>query len=318
MSRISDSHLAAWFEQLADALDAGMNPVNAVALASALPGGASERITASLERGEDWISAFDGLSPSFTDAELAVLQAAERTGSLPSVLRRLAEARRDRAQTKRRLLVASLYPVFLLHFAAVVFSVTYLANGQLPAFFVSAGMIVVPFWLLVLFIYAMARLFPSAFKRLLRFVPLLRAYRRSRGMAQLCSTLAMSFRAGMSADDAWQAGIAAADNPQIDRMGEAALRAIANGQPASSGIAGNAEKLPGSFLQLYRGGETTGTLEQNLEAAAEAYGKEAKSRLFWAMIVYPKILLVAIFGYVAYKILTFFIDYYNQILEMSV
>ncbi len=317
MIRVSHSVLAQWLDQVADGLEAGLQAAEAVALARKLPGGASEALQEAFRHGSSWTASLGESGLELSVAELAVLQASEVSGSLPRSMRRLAAARVERHRLQRRVMMATLYPTFLIHFSALVFSVTYLVNGRMAAFFVSAGMVIVPFWLLAVFGFCLGRYAPRLLRHISRVFPLFSGYRKNWDMGVFCDTLATCLRAGMPVDAAWEASVSAADDPRIDRMGNAALRSIRSGGVASAGIAEAGGSLPGSLLQIYRTGETTGSLEQNLEAAAERYFKDARSRLTLASIAYPKILLVAVLGYAAYKIVVFYQGYFERITEMG-
>lgn len=317
MVRVSDLRLAGWLNQMADGFDAGMSPANALALSKGVPRDVSDGLRDVFEEGGNWALAMDALALPFGRAEEAVIRAAEQSGSLPRAFRRLAKAREERAKVARRMKMAMLYPLFLIHFAAIVFSVTYLVEGRYDAFAIAAGMVLVPVWSIAIFGALLFRYSPSKVRSASRFLPLFSSYRKNWDMGVLCDVLGTALHAGMRVDAAWRAAVEATDSPRLDRLGFAVEEAIERGDPASVGIETSGVKLPESFLQLYRSGETSGSLERNLEAAAERYQTDGKNSLFLASMLYPKIVLVAIFGYAAYKIVMFFKDYYEGLMNIS-
>lgn len=315
--RVADTLFAEWLDQVADGLLAGMNAANSVAMARALPKGYTERLIEAFQIGKSWTLAGEELGLFRDRAELSMVSAAEGSGALPGTLRRLAKARRARAEARIRMLKAMIYPVLLLHFAALAFAAPYLMEGPPHGFAVAAGRVLLPFWALVALAWAGTRVWPEAPRMVSGWAPFFASYRKSRDAAVFCESLSTGVRSGLRLGEAWMAALAAADSPRIDRMGTAALAAIESGRPASEGIELARGGLGGRFLQLYRSGEASGTLDVNLEAAAERYQSEAMGRLRVATLVYPGLVMVAVYGYAAYKIVSFYQGYFQGLLEMS-
>lgn len=133
----------------------------------------------------------------------------------------------------------------------------------------------------------------------------------------MAEVLASCFAAGMDVADSWTVAARAADSPRLYRVLDAVLASVQAGQKASLGLESEARSLPQGFLQVYRSGEETGSLEQNLEAAAKRYLTDASNKLMLASILYPKILLVGVFGYVGYKIISMVANYYDELLKIT-
>ncbi|MDQ8184156.1 type II secretion system F family protein [Pelagicoccus sp. SDUM812002] len=317
MATLSDKNLADWLEQVADGLDAGLQASNAVGLAKRLPADKSDSLEAAFQNGEAWGDSLEFASLSLSYAELSILKASDLSGRLPVAMRRIATARRERAKVKRRMMLALAYPLFLLHFAALVFSITYLVDGDVSAFFVSAGMVIVPVWLLILFLVAGARLFPGSATSVMRYMPFFSGYRWSWEVGTMCEVLAAGFAAGMNVRQTWEIAAKAADSPKLYRLTDAMLEAISNGNKVSQAIANCGKRAPKGLAQLYRSGEETGTLAENLDAAAKRYFADAKSRLVLASVAYPTIVLLGIFGYVGYKIVSWFGNYYDELSKIN-
>lgn len=318
MASLSDKRLAEWLEQVAEGLDAGMQPSNAIALAKRLPKGRSEALEAAFQEGRKWADALELAEIPLSFAELSILKAAEYSGRLPTAMKRIAAARRELAKVKRRMLVAAAYPLFILHFAALAFSLPYLVDGDNAAFLVSAGMVLVPVWLLGLFLVAGAKLFPQGAKSVARVLPVFAGYRRNWEAGTLCEVLASGFAAGMDTLRSWEIAANAADSPKLYRLADAVLESVSSGGKASEAIAGQRKLSPKGFEQVYRSGEETGSLEENLEAAAKRFHSDAKNQLFLASMLYPKIMLIGIFAYIGYRIVAWVSDYYQELMNINV
>lgn len=317
MATLSDIRLAEWLEQVADGLNSGIEPANAVALARALPRGVGERLQELLKNGVTWGEAIDTELREVSDAELAVLEASSMAGRLPDAMKRIAASRREAAKVKRRMRLAIAYPLFLIHFAALAFSITYLVSGDVSSFLVSIGMVIVPVWLVLISLYGFAKLWPEGAKGALRVVPVFSGYLRNREAAVLCEVLATCFEAGMDVRDSWSVAARATGSAKLIRLGDSILGELDAGRKASRGIEANGKALPKGFLQLYRSGEETGKLDSNLEAAALRYQTDANNKLVLASVIYPKLILVGVFGYIGYRIIAMVSNYYAELLKIT-
>lgn len=318
MAKVTDSRLADWLDQVAEGLDAGLEPNSAVSLAKPLPRPLADSLTQQLELGATWQTSFEKARLPFSFSEMAILDAAEKSGSLPASLRKVANDRRELKKIKRRIRLSLAYPFLLLHFAAFVFSLMYLVDGDVRGALVSLGKLLLPVWFLCSLIWMAVSYWPRGVKIVLSKIPLLSAYRSSWDAGVLCDVLAGCLTAGIPVDRSWEIALVAADSPKLHRVGDAVLLKIKAGGKASEGLRQESERLPAGFMQVYASGEETGALDQNLAAAGSRYFSEAKSKLLLATLLYPKLLLLAVFGYAGYKIISFFSDYYQQLQDINI
>ena len=317
MAKLSDNRLADWLEQVAEGLESGMDAGNALALAKPLPGERSSDLVAAIRDGGGWENVIGEPSLALSFAEHAILSASEKAGSLPKGMRKVAESRRDSAKFKRRLKLSLTYPLFLLHFAALIFSVTYLINGDTMSFLVSFGMVIGPVWLVLGFLWVLAICWPEAFLGLVRHVPIFGSYRMNWESSVLCDVLASCFSAGMGVKDSWEAAVAASANPKHFKLAGQVLQSVQAGGKASEAMGSKVSGLPSGFSEVYRSGELSGKLDINLESAAVRYRSDASSKLLLGALLYPKIILFAIFGYVGYKIIILVSDYFERLSEIT-
>ncbi|MBK1875242.1 type II secretion system F family protein [Pelagicoccus mobilis] len=317
MARLSDKQLADWLEQVADGVDSGMEASNAVALAKPLPNDRSEGLIGSFREGASWATVFMDPVFSLSQAEHAILAASERSARIPQAMRKIAESRREAQKVKRRITLALAYPILLLHFAALVFSITYLVSGDVTAFLVSAGMVIVPLWMFVFFVWSLAVYLPSVCLSIARRVPVIASYRMYWESGVLCDVLGSCLSAGLGVEDAWRTAAMASGSPKHNRLCDQVLEMVAQGRKASEAMDSKLRGVPSGFREMYRSGEESGKLDQNLEAAGSRYRKDASNRLLLASVLYPKIVLIGIFGYIAYKIVVLVSDYYEQLMEIG-
>lgn len=317
MLKLSDKQLSDWLDQVADGLDSGMEASGALALAKQLPGGRSGALVQILREGAGWSAVFSEGMLSLNHAEQVILTAAEKAARIPQAMRSIAESRRVLRKTKRKIALALAYPLFLLHFAALIFPIQYLVDGDDRAFLVSVGMVVVPVWLLVGFFWALGKGLPSVLLGIARSVPLLRSYRMHWESGVLCDVLANCFASGMAVDVAWDVAVSASGNPKHLKLGGKVQTVVQRGGKVSEAIEASASGLPSGFAEMYRSGEASGRLDQNLAAAAVRFRQDASNRLTLASMLYPKVILVGVFGYVGYKIIKLVGGYFDRLAEIN-
>jgi type II secretory pathway component PulF len=123
---------AQFLDHLAGALDAGLPPGSAVALAGEAAGGplaaAAPDWAAAVDRGESLAGAITGADPLIT----AILTAGERSGRLPELCRLLARQRAQMARLRWQALGRLAYPLLLAHMAVFMPAVVAVFAGASP------------------------------------------------------------------------------------------------------------------------------------------------------------------------------------------
>ncbi len=311
----SDKRISNWFFELSESLKAGFSPSESVSMAEGLPKQTRDRLKASLEGGASWTDALAAHGTFLQNGERSIITAAEISGNLPVVFKELGEVRKEAASFQTRIKLASLYPMGILHFGALLFPLEYIINGQLDAYAVSVGMLLVPVWVLVVLLLFAFKVSPRFQKAVQSFIPIVRSYSIHRDLTRFCRTFAACVRSGVSVGTCWQWALDAANSARLDKEGQRALQAIREGRPASQAFLDKGG-FPKELKQQYRIGEKTGTLDENIERAAELHASMAKKRLFLATLVYPQILFLIVALFVAYKVILFYKGYFDGILEI--
>ncbi len=315
MPRLSDKRVSSWFFELSESLAAGFSPSESVRLAEGIPKTIGASLSQQFEGGSSWTAALDEFCPFLQSGERSIIAAAEISGNLPSVFKELGEVRKEAASFQTRIKLASLYPIGILHFAAILFPLEYVISGTLEAYFVSVGMILVPLWISLIILSIAFTLSPRFKKGVQSILPIIRSYSINRDLTRFCRTFAACIRSGVSVETCWQWAIDAADSSRLDKEGQLAIRAVKAGRPASEGFV---EKggFPKELKQQYRMGERTGSLDVNIERVAEMYSGIAKKKLFLATLVYPQILFLVIAVFVAIKVISFYKGYFDGVLDI--
>ena len=315
MSGLSDKRVSSWFFKLSESLTAGFSPAESVGMADGIPKKIGISLSQRFEEGSSWTAALNAQCPFLQSGERSIIAAAELSGNLPAVFKKLGEVRKEAASFQNRIKLASLYPIVILHFATLFFPLEYVIDGKIEAYLVSVGIILVPLWVFL-------ALLSIAFKFSLRFkdglqslLPIIKSYSINRDLARFCRTFAACVRSGLSVETCWQWALDAADSSRLEKEGKLAIRAIKSGRPASEAFVDKGG-FPPELKQQYRIGERTGSLDVNIERSAEIYSSAAKKRLFLATLVYPQILFLVIAVFVAIKVISFYKGYFDGVLDI--
>jgi type IV pilus assembly protein PilC len=146
---------AQFYHQLAQCTSAGIGVIRALELVKASPPAPSyreplRRLLDELAQGATLAESLQqpGWLPAF---DVALVEAGERSGRLDACFRLLADYYNDRAQIARQVISQLIYPVALVHFAALIFFIVlpFAAsqfNASLLLLFAKAALILSPLY----------------------------------------------------------------------------------------------------------------------------------------------------------------------------
>src|SRR5271170_6558839 len=146
-------------------------------------------LTGSLQQLDAWLPEFD----------IALIDAGERSGRLDACFRLLADYYNDQARVTKQMISQLLYPVGLIHFAALVFIVILpfahsQFNASIPLLLLKAALALAPLYLATAFIiYATQSRHGEKWRALIesvfRWIPLLGKARHFLALARLAAAL---------------------------------------------------------------------------------------------------------------------------------
>lgn len=258
-----------------------------------------------------WIPLFD----------LALIRAGEQSGRLVETCRILAEHYTDRARLISNFLAKLLYPIFLFHFAVLIFPPD-LLPGLL--FHGEAGPFVRQKLLVLGTVYTVVLLgcialrnrgpagWSSAIEKILGWLPGLGLARRELALARLASALGSLVRAGVGLPEAWQLAADASGSPALRRSVNRWLPRVQAGEPPSDQLR-RSRAFPELFQNLYATGEMSGQLEQELQHLHAYYQESGDRRLTRFAFVTGWVITLAVMGVIAFWIIQFWLGYYQNL-----
>ncbi len=269
-------------------------------------------ITAALTRGSTVGEALALGAPLITPLESGILSAGDRAGRLETSLEHLAGYYTAISEARRRIWSQLGYPLFVLHVAFIALSLPILfAAGGVEGFLRAIGLAIGGLWLAIIVGGAVVRAVLAVAERqvgldrLLRALPLFGKLRRAFSLSRFCTAYHLQLEAGVNV-------LGSLDIAAI-ASGSAVLRqAVARGLPAvrSGGRVGPAlaetGAFPKPFLRAFAVAEETGEIDRELQRIGETYRTAAMRRLETIAEWVPRILYIAIMGYIGWRIVGFY------------
>ncbi len=276
----------------------------------------------------------------FPNYYVGILQSAELTGNLDVVLNQLADYIQRDVDAKSQFTSALIYPAVIMVMAVVVVLVLVIfvlpkfesffsqlgANLPLPTrILLSMTAFLGQFWWLILAVVLIAAVGGILAKRqprgqafidgLLLKMPVLGGLIRASIVERLCRVLASMIDSGVSLPEAMAVAAECANNA-VYRRG---MEAIRNEMMEGRGIAGPLAAtglFPTAAQQMFRVGEETGTLNVQMETAADYYKRELDQKIKrFTSLFEPAVIIVVgvVVGFVAVALVTAMYGVYNQV-----
>lgn len=328
---VTPGHLARraqFYHQLASLMTAGVGIVQALEMIGRNPPGfllrkPIQRVTARVIAGATLSESMTSLGSWLPTFDLALIQAAEQSGRLPENFRLLAGYYTERAQLARQIVNDLLYPVFIVHFAVLVFPTSQLVEmvkSLNPASFLAGKLLVLlPVYAIVILLLIAGQGQRSEYWRglveqVFRYVPLVGSARRSLALARLAAALEALINAGVSIIEGWSLAAAASGSPALKREVASWRRRLDAGETPGE-ILTRSSKFPELFANLYQTGEVSGQLDDTLRRLRVHYQEEGSRRLHLLAQWLPRLVYIAVLIAVAVQIVNFWTGYYGGVFD---
>ena len=293
-----------------------------------------------LRAGDTFAGAAAAHPEAFPAYYVGILESAEMTGNLDSSLNQLADYIDRDTEARAKFVSAMIYPAIVLVMSIIV--VVVLATFVLPKFvtffkslnaklplptrmLLSMSSFVSKWWWAILLVILAAVVAVLAMRRneggrrwldaLYLKIPVLGDLIRAAVLERVCRVLSSMVRAGV---DLPRSLTVTADSTN-NLVYHDAIESIRESMMEGKGLAGPLAEtglFPGAARQMFRVGEETGTLDQQLEVAAEYYSRELDEKvkrftsLFEPMVI---IFMGVVVGFVAVALISAMYGIYNQV-----
>jgi len=293
-----------------------------------------------LRAGDTFASAASSHPEAFPNFYVGILESAELTGNLDTVLNQLAEYIERDVEARSTLTSALIYPGVVAGMSVV--TVVILAGFVLPRFrvffkslnaklplptrmllsmsgFISAWWYVLFAALLGLVIgFVAMRRSPNGraiLDSLILRAPVLGDLIQAAVLERICRVLSSMIRAGVDLPQAMAVTADAANNAVYHRGIEQIREEMMEGQGLAVPLA-RTGLFPGAAQQMFRVGEETGTLDLQLETAAVYYHRELEVRVKrFTSLFEPAVIIMMglVVGFVAVALISAMYGIYSQV-----
>lgn len=322
---------AEFYHQLAQLISAGLGILPALEQLKRNPPAGSyrepiERLLAELAQGRTLAGALQQINSWLPEFDIALIDAGERSGRLDACFRLLADYYNDQARITKRVISQLLYPVALIHLAAIIFLIVLpFARSQFNASLIlltaKAALVLAPLYLATAFIiYATQSRHGEKWRALIesifRRIPMLGKARQFLALARLTAALEALISAGVNILQAWDLAANASGSPALRRAVAAMKPEIVAGQTPAEAIRKQSQ-FPDLFANLYHSGEISGKLDETLRRLYAHYQEEGSHKLQMFAQWLPRLIYGLVAVLVAYNVIKFWTGYFNQISTIS-
>ena len=294
----------------------------------------------SLRSGDTYATACAGHPEAFPNFYVGILESAELTGNLDQVLNQLAEyIERDQA-ARTKVTSALIYPAVVAAMSIVTvlvltifvlprFRVFFASlHAQLPLvtrMLMSTAGFIGTWWyaelaIIILFVAGFITMRRSHKGRALLDsvilkLPVIGDITQTAVLERVCRILSSMLRAGVDLPRSMAVTADSANNAVFHDALEDVRDAMMQGQGLAGPIA-RTGLFPGAARQMFRVGEETGTLDQQLTVAADYYNRELEVKLERATALFEPAIIVlmgVVVGFVAVALISAMYGIYNQV-----
>ncbi|MEI7728842.1 MAG: type II secretion system F family protein [Verrucomicrobiota bacterium] len=260
-----------------------------------------------------------GVVPAF---DLALIRAGELSGRLDQCLHLLADYYDDRARLVKQVISELAYPAALFHFAILSFPFPDLfVTGNVWVYaFKTLGVLLPVYGAVLALIYVMQGRHGDAWRarieQILHRVPLLGKARKNLALARLAAALEALISAGLPIFKAWDIAVDACGSPALRRAVHSWKPAWASGLTPAQTVQASPE-FGDLFKRLYLSGEVSGKLDHELRHLHTLYQEDGTRQLHQVVQWLPRLVYFGIMLFIAYRVISFYQGYFNQINELT-
>lgn len=282
--------------------------------------------------GVNFSAALKKASPSFGPLYCSLAAAGEASGALDTILKRQAHYLKTLAELQSRLVLAMIYPAFLVLAGigvSIVFVTTLIPQltaliastpgGKIPlgaAILINSADFLKKWWIVMLLVLVAAAIFFKAWKdndankpawdRMKLKLPLIGPVITSRFYVQFLETMANLVGNGLPLLRALELSRDATQNRSLRRELDRVIEQVGDGRSFSKSLI-RTGAFPPLLIDMVSVGEQTGKIDISLRRAAERYDKELDKDLQRIMaLIMPSVLIVmaGLIGTMAYLMIT--------------
>ena len=271
----------------------------------------------SIERGSTFTDSIATMTGWTTQFDLALVEAGERSGRLDACLKVLGKYYDERAKLAQSFISEMSYPVFVFHFAALILPFSELfRTGDFVVYGAKVFAMLLPGYAIaavVLWLMQEERSFASRriIEMICRCVPVLGKGRQSLALARFTIALEGLLNAGVLVIEALELAAKSSGSPALETE-VLGWRSHLERGVVPSDLISDSKEFPDTYASLYKSGEMSGKLHENLPRLFEYYESDASAKFSALARWLPRMFYLGVMLIVAYKVVTFYQEYFNN------
>lgn len=268
-----------------------------------------QRIHDRLSRGSSVEQAFT--DPAFSKVEQAMIGAAERSGRLDQAMSYLSQYFQTLADTSRTIWQNVSYPIFLVHFAAIILPIPKLVTEGVSGYFIRVGATLAAVYGVALTVWGICWLLARISEKepsmdaVVQTVPVIGWARRNLALARFFASLEMLVNAGIGLPEALSRAAGTTRSSFLESSVRKALPEIERGVPADQALR-SAGAFPEQVLRGMKVGLDTGSLDIEMGRWGAFYWQKAQDGIRSVSKWVPRIIYLIIVLGIAIQIVSVF------------
>ncbi|MFC1707364.1 type II secretion system F family protein [Planctomycetota bacterium] len=309
-----------FYDDLSISLDAGLDfstTLKGLGEHSDLYGRWARGADAKIASGETFSEALAG-SGSLDRMEHNLVEAGERAGKLPEVLRKLSEYFDMKREIRESVVQGLIYPTILVHLTVLLPPLYLIFTEGTRAYLlaIAAGFLVLYGVAGAVYaLYRVARGRPTSrlvIDSLLLRTPVLGRAIRTLGSADYAHILGLMYGSGIRVIESLERAAESVSNGVIaESARRVAHRVRAEEKTLADAFAPEAGVLPRILVESIRTGEVSGQLDRTLERVSGVLRHEGERYLKFLAQAAPMALYLMVAGYIAYLVVSFYTNLYS-------
>jgi type II secretory pathway component PulF len=322
--RLSLQQKEQFFHELSEIVRSGRSVPEALEMVAASRTPAIRAVASVMRQGGGDGSAgsfFAAASTVFNSLDREIVQGGEASGRIDDALHYLSDYYASLARTRRKIIAGALYPIFILHFGAVMLAVPAFMSGGIEAFVTQALGFLAIFYVLFALAWmafraaARAAAVNPVADQMLQSIPAVGGTRIALVGSRFCMLMGILVKASGGILSAMTRSAGASGSALFARGANEAVSAVQGGATLGLAVA-RTRAFPESIDRAFQVGETSGRLDEEMTRQALRFTEQLNTRLDVLAGATGKFLLLAVTLTLGWKIISFYIGYYHSLTSM--
>ncbi|MFH0790164.1 MAG: type II secretion system F family protein [Candidatus Omnitrophota bacterium] len=265
----------------------------------------------------DAFAVFPGIFPAW---QVNLIKYSETGGRITEGLTRLADHLERDYALQQNIIVGLAYPVLLLHAAVFLLPLVNIACG-IGAYIAGVLKLIIPLYGFIFLIYFSGRMlrfpqFRSVVDGFILGIPVFGNIARQLALTQFIRALQCLCASGVAIITGWKMAAEACGNKVIKDAVLNGLEAIEHGQEISKAFI-QARVFSAEMISMITAAEKSGSLVHILNTIATYSEKENETAVAVLVSTIPIFVYLVIAGFIGFRIISFYLSYFNKILSFT-